>query len=221
MHSDYYLQGSWIWGRPSGGKTSNWGWKTSEPEAMWEWELEEKTSLLSEPSHLPTVLPSYFLPDNALIVSPSLSHLSLISPLARLLHLYFLAGFTNGLSPIEIAAHENFTFSLRKERVPLVGFIPLPLISLSLCILMFFGEGVKPSEGYLSWSEWAEASHFDRKMKAVQGNHSVAHKSGKIVIIPEPRSNVCSPLWNQNKKRRRWHCSYSQVSSSWTNNQNV
>lgn len=54
-----------------------------------------------------------FLTDNTLIVSPSLSpsflHLSPASETAPLY--FFLAAFTNGLVTMEIAAHENLTYS--------------------------------------------------------------------------------------------------------------
>lgn len=85
---------------------SNWSRRTSELEAIWESELEEPRR-----SGGPTPAPA------SLWLSPHLfPHLPFISlQPAPLLHFsflfFFLAGFTNGLVTMEIAARETLTYS--------------------------------------------------------------------------------------------------------------
>ena len=85
------------------------------------------------------------LPDNTLIVSPSLPLSSpRLSPPSKTAPLYFSAGFTNGLVTMEIAAHENLTYSGwgQKFQSFCCGMsFSSPAFSVSLCTLIFFWGG--------------------------------------------------------------------------------
>lgn len=103
-------------GKPREGNISDWSRQTSEPWVMWGWELEEWTSPLrrtdSQLLHVVVCLHSisHWQHSDCL----SIAFPIFPSPLSSQLDcstLFFLAAFTNGLVTMEIAAHENLTYS--------------------------------------------------------------------------------------------------------------
>lgn len=140
-------------GKPREGNISNWGGQTTEPWAIWEWELKGLASLLRRTdsqlhaSCLPALIPSSFLPDNTLIVSPSLSlSLPRLSPASKM-----------GLLPWRLLPMRILDILVEDRNfiVSAVGLISY-FVYVSICVCVCGRWGGFRRLAVMVWKSWSQ-----------------------------------------------------------------